>query len=279
MISIRTMTEADLPLGMRLKEQAGWNQTEADWRRLLTLGPGGCFVAEVDGRPVATTGTCVFDSIAWITMVLVDKSVRGRGIGTRLMQHALKVLDDRGVRTARLDATPLGQPIYEKLGFVAEYPLARWQGMALGGAFSADVGPVTPETLNSICALDRQITATDRRRLIEQLYQRHPEAIQAYTVDGRITGYMAMRPGSKATQIGPIVALDAAAGRALGNAALCCCARQLVFVDVPLDNLSAMQWAESSGLGVQRPFTRMRRGEPICDRPTQLWASFGPEKG
>src|SRR4030095_4066173 len=31
----RTTTKADIPAGMRLKEIAGWNQTEADWQRFL----------------------------------------------------------------------------------------------------------------------------------------------------------------------------------------------------------------------------------------------------
>ena len=46
MIHIRTMTAEDVPLGMRLRGQARFNQTEADWRRFLDLEPDGCFVAE-----------------------------------------------------------------------------------------------------------------------------------------------------------------------------------------------------------------------------------------
>src|SRR5215470_13964397 len=103
------MTVDDIPLGMRLKEQAGWNQTEADWRRFLDLEPEGCFVAELDSVPAGTTLTCTFGPVAWIAMVLVDAALRGRGIGKALMVHALDFLDRRGVRTVRLDATPLGQ--------------------------------------------------------------------------------------------------------------------------------------------------------------------------
>ena len=33
------MTKADIPAGMALKARAGWNQSEADWRRLLALEP------------------------------------------------------------------------------------------------------------------------------------------------------------------------------------------------------------------------------------------------
>ena len=40
-VEVRTMRLVDVPLGMRLKDQAGWNQTEADWERLLALASDG----------------------------------------------------------------------------------------------------------------------------------------------------------------------------------------------------------------------------------------------
>src|SRR5262245_64942987 len=88
MLRIRTMTPADIPLGMRLKSQNGWNQLEADWQRLLAMEPDGCFVAEANDVGVGTACTCVFGSVAWIAMVLVDAERRKQGIGTALMEHA-----------------------------------------------------------------------------------------------------------------------------------------------------------------------------------------------
>src|SRR3954465_13201950 len=117
-LCIREMTLADLPTGMHLKDQAGWNQREDDWRRLLAMQPDGGFVAELEGTPVGTVTTCRFGAVAWIAMVLVDEAVRGRGIGRMLVTHALGSLDRHGVCTVRLDATPLGRPLYETLGFV-----------------------------------------------------------------------------------------------------------------------------------------------------------------
>ena len=84
------MTTADLELGLRLSRQARWNQIEADWRRFLDLGGAGCFVAEVDGRAVGTTTTCVFGGVAWIAMVLVDVEARRQGVGSALLNHALE---------------------------------------------------------------------------------------------------------------------------------------------------------------------------------------------
>ena len=117
MIVIRPMTSADIPMGMTLNQQAGWNQTRADWCRFLALEPGGCYVGELDGHPVGTVTTCILGEVGWIAMLLVSSAVRGRGVGTQLMKHALDYLAGQQVASVRLDATPFGQPIYDKLGF------------------------------------------------------------------------------------------------------------------------------------------------------------------
>ena len=211
-IRLRRMTAVDISLGIRLKQQAGWNQTEADWRRFLELEPGGCFVAEWDGLPVATTTTCVFGSIGWIAMVLVDQSYRHRGIATRLMQHALEYLDGREVATARLDATPLGRPVYERLGFAAEFELVRLQGVASRRAPALAVAAPLAEQAPWLCDLDRRATGTERRRLLERLLGEQPEGASS----GAARGAARLRhasPRARATQIGPAVATTEQAGR------------------------------------------------------------------
>ena len=96
---------------------------------------------------------------------------------------------------------------------------------------------------------------------------------------GQVAGYSGVRLGGRARQIGPVVALDAASGAALLDATFFDHAGQAVFLDVPLCNRPAVAWAESRGLRIQRQFLRMFRGQPVADRPQQIWASFGPEKG
>src|SRR5438552_14164760 len=123
----RLTNEADIPAGMRLKEVAGWNVTPSDWERFLRARPAGGCVAELDGRVCGTATTIGYEGrFAWIGMVLVDPESRGRGIGTRLLARAIEHLDALGVPTLKLDATPQGEPIYAKLGFVSEYEIERW---------------------------------------------------------------------------------------------------------------------------------------------------------
>lgn len=277
MMAIRLMTAADISVGMRLKDQAGWNQTAADWRRFLELEPEGCFVAELDGVPAATTTTCVFGPVAWIAMVLVDATLRGRGIGTALMRHALDHLDRRGVTCVRLDATPLGQPLYAKLRFRADYSLARFEGIAQAQPAVPGVSRLNSDKLDSLFRLDRCATGTDRRKLLSALIADRPEAWRM--AEGRQgPGFLFSRAGGLAVQIGPCLA-DAEIGRLLFQDAWNRHAGQRVFVDVPLDTTSAVRWVEQEGLTVQRQLLRMSRGGRVPERRELIWASSGPEKG
>jgi GNAT superfamily N-acetyltransferase len=283
MMNIRRMTMDDLSLGLRLARQAGWNQLESDWRRFLGMQPDGCFVAELDGVSAGTTTTCIFDGIAWIAMVLVDKAVRGRGIGTSLLKNAISFLREQNVRTVRLDATPAGRPLYEKLGFVGEYELARYEGTpAIGRPSSivpAPAGKPRPSSVvPDITVFDQRMTGTNRKKMLSRLFDEFPELVRVVDQNNQVQGYIAGRPGANATQVGPCVA-TVDTGASLLSDSLSRCAGRPVFLDVPLDNAGAVKIAEAAGLTIQRCFTRMCLGERITDNVHGIWASSGPEKG
>lgn len=281
MIALRPMTMNDLALGMRLKQQAGWNQLEVDWQRLLDLQPDGCFVAEWDGVPAGTVVTCLFGPVAWVAMVLVDESLRGRGIGRALMGHALEFLDSRRIESVRLDATSLGQPLYETLGFVPQFSVVRFAGQPVsivGGAECATVFPDESQ-LADVIALDRRITHTERGRLLRRFFAESPASVQVVAGAEGVTGYLTSRPGSRAIQVGPGVALDDTAGEQLLCDVLRRNACQPVFVDIPEQNSAAAQVATRFGLTEQRRLLRMCRGKNVCEELHSLWASSGPEKG
>ena len=108
-----------------------------------------------------------FGAVAWIAMMLVDEAFRGRGIGRALMDRALEHVDSRGIPTVRLDATPLGQPLYEKLGFAPQFEVARFGGSPLPReSATAEAGPsegvllpAVEEHFEEIVELDRAVTA------------------------------------------------------------------------------------------------------------------------
>jgi GNAT superfamily N-acetyltransferase len=278
-LRIRGMTIADIPLGMRLKEQSGWNQVEGDWRRLLDLQPDGCFVAELDGVSVGTVTTCRFGLVAWVAMMLVDKSFRSHGIGRALMCRALDDLDSAGVHTIRLDATPLGRPLYESLDFVAEATFAKYVGVLPPADEPPRLNEMrASEVVGGLTALDFQVTGTDRGRLLHRLAGENPDSLRVAFEAGEIAGFLLARPGSKARRIGPCIAGERA-GPLLLDDARRMFAGEEVIIDSPIANAPAVALAESWGLRVSGLLTRMGRGLPVKEDLNRLWASAGPEKG
>ena len=275
----RVMTESEVTDGMRLKAQAGWNQTEADWRRFLALGGDGCFVAESEGRVVGSVTSCRFGSVGWVAMLLVEKARRGAGVGRGLLTRCLEHLEAGGVRSVRLDATPEGRPLYESLGFRTDFPLRRYAGVVESHEAVEGARPGQPEDFTRIVALDLAATGTDRRALLDRLVRDHPlNSLVGGMAGGPIRGFVLWRPGSSADQIGPCIA-EPDAGRALLAAAGRRVAGRPVIIDVPAGHGDAVAWAEGSGLRPRRDFWRMTRGDRVVEDLDRLWAGSGPEMG
>ena len=283
---LRTMTKLDIPSGMRLKEIAGWNQTVQDWGRFLAASPGGCFVAELDGKVCGTATTISYEErFAWVGMVLVDPEFRGRGLGATLLARAIEHLDASKVSTIKLDATPLGKPLYEKLGFMSEYEIERWT-LRTSSASSTKThrsrppGLLSPDSLDSIFELDRDIFGADRSSLLESLHQEVPDFTFAIRNADIVEGYGFGRRGCYADHLGPWMATDAQVARQLLEAFLESCGRDTVVVDCLRSNTMARSLLQSFGFTYSRPLTRMYRGANLHPgRVERLCAILGPEFG
>jgi GNAT superfamily N-acetyltransferase len=283
---LRTMTNSDIPAGLRLKEIAGWNQTAKDWKRFLEASAEGCFVAELDGQVRGTATTISFENhFAWVGMVLVDPEYRSRGIGTKLLERAIKHLDDSEIPTIKLDATPQGKPLYEKLGFVSEYEIDRWTlQRPLTGATQASGArlpePLSDECWNSICEADREVFGADRSFLLTSLHADAPDFAAGICNAGTLHGYAFGRRGSFADHLGPWMARNADAACTLLETFLARSAREILIVDCLKSNTVAGGLLKSLGFSYSRPLTRMYRGSnDYAGRPELLCAILGPEFG
>jgi GNAT superfamily N-acetyltransferase len=285
-MQIRTMTVHDIPAGMRLKEIAGWNQTEADWQIFLDASRDGCFAAEVDGVVRGTATTIVYGGrLAWVGMVLVHPQHRGHGIGTRLLKKCIEHLDSIQVPCIKLDATPLGKPIYEKLGFAAEYELERWtlkrrkEDLARRNQLDPDESMPGP-LLEDVLKADREAFGADRGPVLRALHRNQPLFTDLVWNAGGTEGYALGRRGSFADHVGPWIAKDEAAGERILMRFLAHSRREMVVTDCSKANRFARKLLEAREFEYSRPLTRMFRGRnEYPGRPELVCAILGPEFG
>jgi len=294
-IGLRPMTQADIPFGLGLTSNAGWNQTEADWQILLAAGFG--FVATYGTTTVGTATVVPYGTaFGWIGMVLVDPAYRRRGVGTALLQRAIAEAMPYGC--VRLDATPQGEPLYTYLGFRAEYGLLRMMrrpqalplqpqevpviadASVLGIPGNAVCRALDPARLAELIAFDAPIFGAARGGILGALVRNAPRYAFVCTQDDVLRGYCLGRSGAVYEQIGPVVADSAEIAQALLCRALGACGDRPVIVDVFSAKVAWVAHLQSLGFAVQRPYTRMILGRDCpTGLPERQYAIAGAEIG
>jgi GNAT superfamily N-acetyltransferase len=278
-LATRRFGPADLAAGARLVAQAGWNQVDDDWRCFVDRGRAYA-VEDPAGGVVATAATLPYAGVAWISMVLVDTAWRRRGIARGLIERCTRDIDAAGLVPV-LDATPAGRTVYSGMDFRDVLGLQRWQRSERGSAVAVAPGvrPLRREDLAAVAVLDAEAFGAPRAWLLESLAARSSGFAAVLERGGRIDGAVLGRQGRVASQIGPIVARDEAAGIALLRYAA---ARVdgAVFIDT-LDQHAALAAAiEAEGFSKQRTYTRMAwRTDVIPGDRARYFAAAGPELG
>jgi GNAT superfamily N-acetyltransferase len=198
---IKPLTSADLPGCLALAGDRGWLPEERKWRLVFDLAvvygvrdPGG----DLAGVAALTRYGAEF---AVIGVMLVATRYGGRGLGRALMNHALA---EAGDATVFLHATPIGRPLYEKLGFVPVGASHTYLG-TFRPAAPAGSRPAGPADLMAIRRLDAQANGTDRALLVRRL-PGFTDQLRVTERLGRITGYAGAYRGVSYACIGPVIA-------------------------------------------------------------------------
>jgi GNAT superfamily N-acetyltransferase len=264
---MRPLTPEDLPRAAALSRLVGWNQTMRDWALFLAQGEAR---AIDDGQEALGATAAVIrygDALAWISMVLVRPDLRRQGHATALMRWAMGALE--GMRCVALDATPAGRAVYRRLGFRDLWGFSRWSLPSLPA--TQGVYPLREEDWPSVLALDGAAFGAPRAALLHDFSARAP----ALVTPG---GFTLARDGARGAQVGPVVARDDAAARALVAAARAALPGEAV-IDLPDARSGLRDWLAAQGGVMQRPFTRMALGADAPGDPALIAAVAGPEFG
>lgn len=118
-------TGSDIPAPMQTAllhaEQATTPEPGASFHR---------FLAYLDDKPVATSALILYAGVAGIFVVATLAEARRKGIGSAITTYALEYARTQGYRVAMLQASEMGFPIYQKIGFrtVFSFDLYMWAG-------------------------------------------------------------------------------------------------------------------------------------------------------
>ena len=85
--------------------------------RLLDTPDWRGYVGYLDGRPVASSQLVLTDGVAGVYYVATVEDARRRGFGEAMTRHALNEGVAARCPMASLQASPMGEPIYLRMGF------------------------------------------------------------------------------------------------------------------------------------------------------------------
>jgi ribosomal protein S18 acetylase RimI-like enzyme len=283
-LAIESLAADDVAGALALVAEAGWNQVAADWE--IFLRHGTVFkISDGEAGIVATAAILPFaPRFGWISMVLVRKSHRRRGLATELLSHCCTRLRAQDL-VPLLDATPAGRTVYQPMGFQDGWSITRWRRSGAPPAPWIDAAmdaarPLRESDWPALLALDKQAFGADRAGLLRSLARRSPAFACVVERDGRLQGYLLGRNGRLATQLGPVIAANDADARALLANALERVQGE-VLVDAVDGHPAFRACLPEAGFAVERSYVRMAQGtEPDAFGSATLTFSIaGPELG
>lgn len=264
-VLLRPMTPDDVAAAHALSADLRWPHRAADWEQALRFAEG--VVAERDDRIVGTALRFRWGPRhATVGLVIVEPASQGRRIGARLMQAALEGLDGC---TVLLHATPEGRGLYERLGFRRSGELRQHQGLAQPAPLVAlgphrRLRPAGSNDLPRLQALDGQARGMPRPALVAELLATADATVVLDEGDHTV-GYACLRRFGRGHQIGPVVAPDVDAAKALIAHLSGLNAGRFTRIDIDVETGLA-EWIESLGL-------------PRVDVPTTMWRGTPPAAG
>ena len=220
-ISIRALADTDLNSADAIL-QAAFQRPDSWFKELgiiRNLQPAGAFVAHNHETTVGVVFSLMYPDFAYVGPLGVHPDFQRLGIGFALMKHVLEWLEGQGATRVALDASTMGLPIYEKLGFVAfeQVNIFQRQSAGLLSQPPPEVQHLSLQNLDLITATDKQAFGTDRSRLLGSLINEYPQRAFCLKDEGRKTsGYLIAQEKS----IGPWISQSKVDAELLLKAAL-----------------------------------------------------------
>lgn len=262
MLTIRPLQRKELP---RLKDFAPpeWN---TDLSRTFAFQFGRPYfhplAAELDGALVGCAQGLLNGRTGWLGNIIVLPEYRSRGIGAALTRRLVEFFASRSCSSQVLIATPMGEPVYRKLGFetVAYYLLMKSEEPPRPVDVPA-VGRLERGETDALLALDQAVTGEQRgpflKRFLADGWVHRPPG-------GTPDGFFLSTLGQ-----GPVLAGNDRAGLALLAFKTAQGCREVV---LPEANQAGVNFLEGRGFREVRRLPRMALGADAPWQPEKVFS-------
>jgi ribosomal protein S18 acetylase RimI-like enzyme len=261
-VGIRRFTEADIGFALEQTSREGWDNTRESFQVLLEHDPDGVFIAEREGRAVGMVTTTRYRTTGWVGNLIVEPNARRQGLGERLMLRGIERLEAAGPSTLRLEADPLGEGVYRRLGFVEEFASPRFRLERAAADPPAGCAPLTVHDLDALAALDATAFGDRRSRLLRLILDA-ALATYRWPATGPMRGYVVVQRSAIGVRLGPWVSLEPDGARLLLAAGLYTAGGASVVAALPGPNLAAAELLRRMGFQETPSSLRMVRGPTV----------------
>jgi GNAT superfamily N-acetyltransferase len=249
----------------RLLERVNLAGGVANIGRYLRWQPDGVWGLLDGDALIGMVSLLRFGPVGFVGCMAVEPALQGQGLGRLLLEHAHAAGRRHGIATFLLEATAAGEPMYRRLGYVAEYQSAI---VGRDGIRLVDAVSLRAER-DAIRALDRVTTGSPRDVMIDGLVDAYAGATAQ--IGGELAGF-GLVVGER---LGPVIARDPGAGRAIVDRLAGAC----TIAAAPLANAPALAALAANGFAELRTITRMRLGPEVPIRVPWVWALASPGAG
>lgn len=262
-IEIKSLLKSDLPNIIHLQPE-GWN----DIRKVFLQFIGYDFFYPVkavfQNKIIGVGEALINQDSAWIGVIVVDKSLRNKGIGTYISNYLSKYLSSKKIKTQMLLATPIGQSVYEKLGFkhVSDYVFLKREQKKAWRLENEKIISYDPKYFEQIAALDKLAMGEDRSEILKYFTE---DAL--LFVDEELKGFYMPHLGD-----GLIIAKNHEAGFELLKNKW---AKKSELIILPQENIEIIEFAESHGFKPFRYAARMILGQSFDWNPQMIYNRVG----
>jgi ribosomal protein S18 acetylase RimI-like enzyme len=260
-ISIRPLVDADLETADAILKLAFRSSVSRlpDLRLYRQIQPDGWFVASQEKHLVGMVGATNYETFAHVGLMAIHPDVQRQGVGLALMQFILARLEQQQVPMVLLDASEVGRPLYDKLGFIAydETFMFQRQGNFAMSAQTPHIQAISVRELDELVQWDTDVFGANRRKVFQVLLDVFPErAFIQRDDEGQLIGYLF----AQKNRIGPWVMLRPHNAEELLQAALALPYKEPVSMTVPAANQEAIELLQHYGFERVRTNRRMGRG-------------------